>query len=313
MADQNQKPPPDYGQHPSQPQYGGPPPQQPPPQQPPSQQPPPGGYQQPPPGGYQQPPPGGYQQPPPGGYQQPPPGGYQQPPPQGQPVYYQQQPLPPQQPAPTTVVVQQQPAEAKQVTVYNEFKQTPVKTICPHCKEEIWTTTTLEAGTYAFCVCALLLIMIIGFFGLFLIPFILPQFKDCIHDCPNCENQIARYSRIAGPPPAYGAPPPQAMYGPPPPAGPQTVVVTQQPAMHTTIVQSFRESPVQTKCPFCQADIVTSVRHETGTFTWLLCALLCIVGCDLGCCFIPFCIDGAKDCVHTCPNCRQQVSRYSRM
>jgi len=33
----------------------------------------------------------------------------------------------------------------------------------------------------------------------------------------------------------------------------------------------------------------------------------------LGCCLIPFCINGAKDVVHSCPNCQRMVGRYNRM
>lgn len=33
----------------------------------------------------------------------------------------------------------------------------------------------------------------------------------------------------------------------------------------------------------------------------------------LGCCLIPFCINGAKDVVHSCPNCQRMVGRYTRM
>ncbi|XP_025081454.1 cell death-inducing p53-target protein 1 homolog isoform X2 [Pomacea canaliculata] len=121
-----------------------------------------------------------------------------------------------------------------------------------------------------------------------------------------------------GYPQGYGQPPyGQPAYGQPAYGQPafnqsgQTTVVVAQPQL--TIVQTFRESPVHTRCPHCQAEILTGTHYETGTFTWIVCLILCLVGCDLGCCLIPFCVDSCKDVVHTCPNCRQQVSRWSRM
>ncbi|XP_045212810.1 LITAF domain-containing protein-like isoform X6 [Mercenaria mercenaria] len=105
----------------------------------------------------------------------------------------------------------------------------------------------------------------------------------------------------------YGQP---AQYNTPYGQNTSTVVVT-QPAY--TVVQHFRESPVRIKCQFCQADVVTSTYYETGTLTWVACFVIAIVGCWLGCCLIPFCMDACKDVVHQCPNCHQQVGRYNRM
>ncbi|XP_045212812.2 LITAF domain-containing protein-like isoform X7 [Mercenaria mercenaria] len=126
-----------------------------------------------------------------------------------------------------------------------------------------------------------------------------------------------------GPPPPtgygaqYGQPAPYpaqqyqpAQYNTPYGQNTSTVVVT-QPAY--TVVQHFRESPVRIKCQFCQADVVTSTYYETGTLTWVACFVIAIVGCWLGCCLIPFCMDACKDVVHQCPNCHQQVGRYNRM
>ncbi|XP_052264424.1 LITAF domain-containing protein-like isoform X9 [Dreissena polymorpha] len=108
--------------------------------------------------------------------------------------------------------------------------------------------------------------------------------------------------------PQYGGYAPQygAQYG-----QQATTVVVAQPAY--TVVQHFRESPVRIKCQFCQADIVTSTYYETGTLTWVACFVIAIVGCWIGCCLIPFCMDACKDVVHQCPNCNQQVGRYNRM
>ncbi|GFO25537.1 lipopolysaccharide-induced tnf-alpha factor [Plakobranchus ocellatus] len=90
-----------------------------------------------------------------------------------------------------------------------------------------------------------------------------------------------------------------------------TTVVVAQPAVRA--MQTFRDAPVHCSCPHCRAEIVTGTHFETGTFTWVVCCVLWLVGCSLGCCFIPFCVDGCKDVIHTCPNCHQQIARYSRM
>ncbi|XP_076446503.1 lipopolysaccharide-induced tumor necrosis factor-alpha factor homolog [Babylonia areolata] len=117
------------------------------------------------------------------------------------------------------------------------------------------------------------------------------------------------------PPPQAGYPPPQGGY-PPTQPGYQTgstsaTVVVNQPAV--TVVQTFTETPVRTQCPHCRADIITATTYDAGTFSWLICVILCLVGCNLGCCLLPFCMDGCQDVVHSCPNCRQQISRWGRM
>lgn len=109
--------------------------------------------------------------------------------------------------------------------------------------------------------------------------------------------------------------PAQPTYNEPPPAypgPPQQVFVTGQPA--TIILQNvLHEDPAQMRCPGCGADIITQIRYENGTVTYLAAGLMCIVGLWLGCCLIPFCINGAKDVVHSCPNCLRMVGRYNRM
>ncbi|KAK3090159.1 hypothetical protein FSP39_009559 [Pinctada imbricata] len=119
------------------------------------------------------------------------------------------------------------------------------------------------------------------------------------------------------PPPGYGAPEPPK-YGVPPPAYQQTqgtyqtnVVVTGATPYLRNMM--FREVPVATQCPFCQATITTSTSYETGTITWLVAGILLLIGLWLGCCLIPFCLDGCKDVIHRCPNCNQVVGKYTRM
>jgi len=63
------------------------------------------------------------------------------------------------------------------------------------------------------------------------------------------------------------------------------------------------------QCPNCRAEIMTRTNHDSGVLTWLMCAGLCLIGCDAGCCLIPFCLDSCKDVIHECPNCNYQIGK----
>ena len=65
----------------------------------------------------------------------------------------------------------------------------------------------------------------------------------------------------------------------------------------------FGRRSAQITCPTHGTPSHTNTVAETGLGTWLACCGLCFIGCGLGCCFIPFCIDDLKDVTHTCSNC----------
>ena len=115
------------------------------------------------------------------------------------------------------------------------------------------------------------------------------------------------------PPPSGFSPPPPLVpptQGDPPPlyqAG-QPVLVPPQ----TLISSDFGETPVRLRCPNCQNDVVTTVKHEAGMLTWLIVFVLFLIGCCL-CCWIPLCIDALKDIVHTCPNCKHTCGVTKKM
>jgi len=92
---------------------------------------------------------------------------------------------------------------------------------------------------------------------------------------------------------------------------------TYQTAPPTQPLMGFRpiwgEVPQRHTCQFCNNNVVTEVVYESGGMTWLLSGGLCLLGCWLGCCLIPFGIDGCKDVVHICPHCHNTVGRKSRL
>lgn len=56
-------------------------------------------------------------------------------------------------------------------------------------------------------------------------------------------------------------------------------------------------------CPFCRTTGYSQVRYERGLFTWASCISISILGCNAGCCLIPFCLDEFKDSYHYCQVC----------
>ncbi|KAK3096218.1 hypothetical protein FSP39_024583 [Pinctada imbricata] len=75
----------------------------------------------------------------------------------------------------------------------------------------------------------------------------------------------------------------------------------------------FTQCPTRLLCPYCRADITTSIEYEAGALTWLTSGVLCLVGCWLGCCLIPFCINDLQDVKHKCPNCNNIVGINRRL
>ncbi|VDP13109.1 unnamed protein product [Onchocerca flexuosa] len=47
-------------------------------------------------------------------------------------------------------------------------------------------------------------------------------------------------------------------------------------------------------CPSCNKAIVTETRTHAGLLAFIICGILLLFGCWLGCCLIPFCIN---DCL----------------
>ncbi|XP_044289131.1 lipopolysaccharide-induced tumor necrosis factor-alpha factor isoform X2 [Varanus komodoensis] len=102
-------------------------------------------------------------------------------------------------------------------------------------------------------------------------------------------------------------------YAPPYPAQPYTVLPGPAAAVNTVYPLVFHDRPVQMCCPSCNQMVVTQLVHHAGALTWLSCGGLCLLGCWIGCCFIPFCIDALQDVDHHCPNCRALLGTYRRL
>jgi len=72
----------------------------------------------------------------------------------------------------------------------------------------------------------------------------------------------------------------------------------------------FSQQPIQCTCGNCRSVVITRVEESTGLLAWLLCVLLLIVGCGLGCCLIPFCVSSCQNFQHYCPNCNAFIGEY---
>ncbi|XP_045849565.1 lITAF domain-containing protein isoform X2 [Meles meles] len=127
-----------------------------------------------------------------------------------------------------------------------------------------------------------------------------------------------RWNAPQGPPRPPPQPPPQP---PPPPPPPGTHVLPPmymqgppgiQPVF-TSLPRMGTATPIRSICQYCGNYVITVTTPVPGVLTWMLCTGLFVFGCFLGCCFLPFCVDGLMDVKHTCPVCRQELFRYHRL
>ncbi|KAI6183180.1 Lipopolysaccharide-induced tumor necrosis factor-alpha factor-like protein [Aphelenchoides bicaudatus] len=96
-------------------------------------------------------------------------------------------------------------------------------------------------------------------------------------------------------------------------SAPQANVSQPPPSVIYMAPNAYGPRPTNVICPHCQQQVLTRVRPVAGLLTWLLCLLLIIFGCTLGCCLIPFCVDDCQDVEHICPNCNSYLNQYKRI
>ncbi|KAJ3044243.1 hypothetical protein HK097_001550, partial [Rhizophlyctis rosea] len=75
----------------------------------------------------------------------------------------------------------------------------------------------------------------------------------------------------------------------------------------------FGRSAQRVICPNCNHEVTTKAKLEDGLCVWLSAGACLAVGCWLGCCFIPFCVDELKDVEHHCPNCNALVGKNKKI
>lgn len=133
------------------------------------------------------------------------------------------------------------------------------------------------------------------------------------------------------PPPTTHYPPQQPVYQPHPVAGGylsqpgyQPVPLQQLPypnpnqinsnqpmqtVQNTIIVQTpVGPHSTRTRCPHCQATIMTRVSHDCNIRTHLFALLCCIFCCPCTC--LPYCLNSCKDTNHYCPKCNAFLGVY---
>jgi len=138
---------------------------------------------------------------------------------------------------------------------------------------------------------------------------------------PDPYGQPPSYEQASYPPPSQAYPPMGQAYPPPsqpyPPQSQGTgggfapVNSPQAIPQQVVVVTNTRWSPnpMTITCPFCRANVTTSISSEPGAMAWIVGGLLCVFG--FWCCAcIPCCIDSLKDVKHTCPNCKKFLGMY---
>lgn len=87
-----------------------------------------------------------------------------------------------------------------------------------------------------------------------------------------------------------------------------------QVATSTSAYIYWGRTPQPGLCQSCNKVVITEVEYKTGPATWLFCftSAMAIGWCLPFICFIPFCMENAKDTIHSCPDCKTVIIRRKR-
>uniref|UniRef100_A0A915ABQ9 LITAF domain-containing protein n=2 Tax=Ascarididae TaxID=6250 RepID=A0A915ABQ9_PARUN len=121
---------------------------------------------------------------------------------------------------------------------------------------------------------------------------------------------------MADPPPSYS----ETVGGPMRASAIPTMAPSAAP-VHVNVVQArtslYGPNPVEMDCPYCQSHIVTSTERVAGALPWIIMGVCFLLGFFLlvpWCiCFIPFCVDGCLDVLHSCPICKRTLGRHNKI
>ncbi|OAD55497.1 LITAF-like protein, partial [Eufriesea mexicana] len=82
----------------------------------------------------------------------------------------------------------------------------------------------------------------------------------------------------------------------------------------TTTIQIIPLGPQSTRttCPYCFAQVDTTIKTEPGMIAYISGVVIALMGCWFGCCLIPCCIDECMDVHHSCSNCKAYLGHYRK-
>ncbi|CAG8717590.1 18569_t:CDS:2 [Dentiscutata erythropus] len=112
-------------------------------------------------------------------------------------------PNPPQQSSVTAYYQPDTVVLSPAVSIF-DLRAQPAVTCCPYCNQIVLSKTSFKIGSANLLSSLGLFIIGVTMWGCCLIPLCITDLKDCIHSCPSCGRNMARYSRIEGRVYSYG-------------------------------------------------------------------------------------------------------------
>ncbi|KAK8376101.1 hypothetical protein O3P69_008671 [Scylla paramamosain] len=92
----------------------------------------------------------------------------------------------------------------------------------------------------------------------------------------------------------------------------QRLFNTGAPTTVVTTVVPLGSQSTHMICPHCHAEVDTTTKTSPSVVAWLSGFIICILGCWMGCCLIPCCMNDCMDVEHSCPHCNSFLGKYKR-